>query len=186
MVMLGYIAEKALELQVALPEIADDWVNRNIFQKKIAEDRGLVDFLDIKGKDPENTATSVVRAALRGFEDVGNIKGFSGLVNRDVYVEVSRRHRQAILDKYNREDQGSLVNMDKKTLREISERGVRARGRIPISDAEKEFVYECSGSPEYMTSQGISWVKISEEVNSKFGNGRTKKAVRCMVYKEKA
>lgn len=186
MVLLGYIVKKALTLQKEMPSVAHDWTVEDIFQKDIAERRCLVSFLGIEGKDPENTATSVVRVALYGVDEIGHIKGFPGLVDRDLYVKVARRHRLMMLNERNRGPDG-FSNIDKGVLGEISHKGVLARGRIPIGDEEMEFAYECAMSPEYAGRGGVGWAKVSDELNGQFGNGRTKSSVKGMVdaYKKK-
>lgn len=180
--MLAYIAEKAQELQEKMPNIAYDWVNRDISQKDIAKNRGLVSFLGIDGKNPDNTATSVVRTALYGFDDIGKIAGFLGLVVRNVYDEVAKRHKGEVLSNYNKNSPTSFVNRDKASLKEISNKGVLARGRVPIEDGEKAFAYE--SSLKYVGWRGINWRKVTGAINSEFHDGksvRTKRAARNMV-----
>lgn len=187
--LMAYVAEKAQELQSALPIVADDWDKKDISQEEIARQRDLVSFLNLHGSNPEDIATSVVRTALYGFDDMGKISGFPGLVTRDVYAEVAKRHKLKALEKYNNEGQSSLKNMSAEVLRELSGKGVLARGRVLIKDEEKKFAYECSLDSAYVGRGGPDWEKVRSAVNDKFYDGRdvrTKRAARGMVdvYKE--
>lgn len=184
--MLRYIAENARIVQEEFPDIVHDWVDRGISQKSIAKQRGLVGFLKLEGDDPDNIATSVVRMALYGLDNISErIGGFKGLVPRNVYDAVVDDHRKRTLELYNKNSPTSFMNMDKAALKRLSDKGVVARGRTPVNDEEKVFAYECSLDAKYITPQGVSWEKVLEKVNDRFHNNRSNSSVRHMAYEIK-
>jgi hypothetical protein len=189
-IVLSYIETGARELQKNFPDLAT--VSLSSTYNEIIDREGIIDMFRLHGySDPRKMAQSIVGAAINGIS--GRLEG---LANEAVVLAHRERSNQNLVE--HRARVGSNIGtalLDKEKRKEIAMAGVRARGRVPVTDKNKAYVIECveeaknnEDSP-YRDPRGISWANLEKAYNNRFHGGegvKTRLAIKAIYFNELA
>ena len=170
---IKFSAEKGMEIQKTCPEIAMEFVN-GLYASEIVEKYDIQKKFSI---DNPNTAKAAVMNAIGGYR--GNLsEDYEGLIkDPDIVRMIAKKHRENSRMKVGNmlKEQGKGIHAHSvEERKEISRRGVIARGNTPISDAEKTLIQDLASQLEYkiISRNSVNSEKIAQEVNEKFHHGK--------------
>jgi len=177
-------------LQIDHPEIAEMYVSHT--RQEVAKR------LDIQSRYhvSDNVATKGVHKSIAGHVEGFGIEPYEGLIPDEGERErIGKAHevhnRQKNGRKIYEEGNGIFGRTAEQHTEDSRKGGAKSaisRGRVPLSDAEKEDAYQSSLNPEFQRGSKSNCKLIARKLNRKYHKGeevRNSNAVKVLLYKHR-